>query len=161
MTIQWFDDDNQATDDELPWLKDYILSGEDYETPVKITECYLGLRGILILTNRWKGFLFKGSKTYTQLAEALDVYVTSKNGCYLLIARSNRAGKIALGLDKSTDMMYWVVEGTCFRQKSSIGDGQESDSNLTNPLLDTPIPSTNTTNGIGAHPRGSKAKSRQ
>lgn len=115
MSIEWFESpDEQSV--EVPWLKDFIASGGDYDTPLAVDCLVTGLKGILVLTAEYKGFIFKGSNLHSQVLEALEEYVKSDSPLPRLIACGSEAGKVQLGIDHDDNTCTWKKDGSNYRQ---------------------------------------------
>lgn len=155
MVVQYFDSVDHESTEDLPWVKDYIRSGNDGSKARDVLSCYVGDKGILVLTAKWKGFVRKGTTTYQHLIQALNEYPKVKTGTYALVASGLTDGKCRVGIDKDTDMMYWIQEGKAYHQKSNGGDGGDVQERTENPLLVFPVhPPEPTNSRTGAKAKG-------
>lgn len=159
MAIRFFDGEDNSSPDTVDWLKDVILSGGDYETPRMVYQCSIGLKGVIVITSHWKAFLFRGSKLYLQLVDALPEYLKHVDGLPQLIAVGTKDGKCRLGLNTEVDIMYWVKDGESYFQKYNTGDGDTVSLAPVNPLLPSPIPPNRTMGNTTASPKGKATKS--
>lgn len=115
MGIEWFESpDDQSV--EVPWLRDFIASGGDYDTPIPVDCLVVGLKGILVLTAEFKGFIFKGSSLHRQVDEALEEYIKADSPLPRLIACGSESGKVQLGLDHDDNTCTWRKDGSNYRQ---------------------------------------------
>lgn len=143
MSIDWFNFDEDESK-ELPWLREFIESGGDYDTPIPVEACSVSLKGILVLTDSWKAFVFKNSKLYVQLVEALDQYTKSSVTLPRLVAVGSDSGKLQLGLDQMDLSASWRKEKQMYYQR--YNDPEEFKKRSLNPTknpLIPPIPSSN------------------
>lgn len=133
--VQWFDnEETTGSSDDLPWAKDYVKSGVPLREYYTVNEVYVTDKGGLLITNKFKAFLFKREKSYQYLTEALEVWVKDTTLRSHLVCRLVNNGKVALGLDEENDLCYWEQEGDHYRRKSNSGDGSTSRP-TPNPLL--------------------------
>lgn len=139
MSIDWF---NFEEDDskELPWLREFIESGGDYDTPIPVEACSVSIKGILVLTDCWKAFIFKNSKLHSQLIEALEEYAQTKVTLPKLVAVGEESAKIRLGLDQMDLTATWKKEKQMYYQR--YNDPEEfvkrNRNKSPNPLLPNP-----------------------
>lgn len=137
MTIEWFDNESTTTN-ELPWVKEYIANNGLDNVLAFVEHCYECPTGMLVLTEEWKGFAYKNSKAYTQLAEALAVYITQEIPIHRLVVRSNSSGRLAFGVDKSFTDAVWVKHGrecTQMYGDNAIEHSEFKKRTVINPLL--------------------------
>jgi len=144
MAIQFLDEGSDQLPGELLWLKDYIKAGGDYATPTSVLQVSIGLRGALVLTAKWKGFIFNGSVTYAHLTEALTQYVSTTEPLPWLVACGTESGKVRVAIDTDLTIGYWTKEGDSYYQKSNTGDGEDTRAVPVNPLLPSTIPPNGT-----------------
>lgn len=159
MSIDWFNFDEDDSK-ELPWLREFIESGGDYDTPIPVEACSISLKGILVLTDDWKAFIFKGSKLHSQLVEALEEYVTGTNTFPRLVGAGEESGKVRLGLDQMDLTSTWRKEKQMYYQR--YDDPEEfrkrNSQRSQNPLL--PNPSLQGVNGaVSKSPKAKAQKS--
>lgn len=156
MSIDWF---NFEEDDsrELPWLREFIEAGGDYDTPIPVEACSISLKGILVLTDCWKAFIFKGSKLHTQLSEALIEYTKETATLPRLVAVGDESGKVRLGLDQMDLSATWKKEKQLFYQRYNDPEEfkkrslkQERNPLLPNPSLSSAKPQKLTPNAAKA-----------
>lgn len=156
--VKWLDDssDTNSISDELPWYKDYIGKTKDTDFVVDVLEVYDGERGLLLLTPKFKAFIFRRQKQYSFLIEALSHWIVdSQLPCHLIAGYKSNT-EIRLGLNDEIENTYWVKEDNAYKRKSSIGDSTES-IQPPNPLLPTGVVSTDTAQLITL-PRARKTK---
>lgn len=159
MSIEWFED-SQSSNNDLPWLKDYIDEGNDYTTPLVVENCIPGNRGILVLTSEYKAFVFKGSKLANDLLEALSIYTTIKTGVPVLMACGTSNGKVQLGLDHLHLEAVWVKDKNMYIQSIKTEQSlRESRLKADNPLLPKSHPSVSPTATSTPGANGKKPKS--
>lgn len=151
MSIDWFNFDEDESK-ELPWLREFIESGGDYDTPIPVEACSVSLKGILVLTDSWKAFVFKNSKLYAQLIEALEEYAKSSVTLPRLVAVGSDSGKLQLGLDQMDLSANWSKEKQMYYQR--YNDPEEFKKRSLRPANNPLIPSIPTMNG---KPKAAKA----
>lgn len=141
MAIQFIDEGSKSSNDsELPWLRDYCNnSGVDFE-PCTVTDIYLCDNCLLVITTQFKASVFKRSSTYNFLVEALNVWITTKDGTPDLVCGATKNKKPHLGLDDECPITYWSKDGSHYSKKLPTGDGNASPALGRNPFLpqDTP-----------------------
>jgi len=152
--VTWFDDSNsEDSSDDLPWAKDYVKTGVTLREYYTIGEIYPSDKGLLLLANKFKAFVFKREKAYGYITEALDVWLEDHTMRSHLVVRLTPAGKVIVGLDEENDLCYWVMEGNKYHRKSSTGDGATSPPTpnpLLPPVTESPGVHQATTRGVKA-----------
>lgn len=143
MTIEWFNSPEEQSI-EVPWLKDFVVAGGDYDRPIPVDCCINTPKGVLILTCDYKGFVFKGSQLFRDLLEALEEYVDPKYTFPKLVSSGTEEGKILLGLDHDDQTATWRKESNKYFQRYDDPKfAREKElSRKRNPLLPNP-PSQN------------------
>jgi len=116
MGIDWFEFSEEDSK-ELPWLREFIEMAGDYDTPIPVEACSLSSKGILILTNSWKAFIFKGSTLHAQLLEALEEYIRASITFPVLVAVGLESGKVRLGLNQEDLTATWKKEKQMYYQR--------------------------------------------
>lgn len=144
MSIDWFNFDDDESK-ELPWLREFIESGGDYDTPIPVEACSTSLKGILVLTDSWKAFVFKNSKLHLQLVEALEEYIKSSVTLPRLVAVGSDSGKLQLGLDQMDLSASWSKEKQMYYQR--YNDPEEFKKRSLRPAKNPLIPPIPTVNG--------------
>lgn len=141
MGIEWFESPEDQSN-EVPWLRDFIESGGDYDSPIPVDVLVVGIKGILVLTHQYKAFVFKGSNLHKQVIEALEVYVKETSPLPRLIACGHESGKVLLGLDHDDNTCSWKKDGSNYRQTYEDPEGARMAElrKKRNPLLPNPIP---------------------
>lgn len=140
--IEWFES-SESDVNEVPWIREYIEAGGDYDTPIDVEACFIGLKGVLVITECYKAFAFKGSKTYKNLVEALPVFVEADTGTAVLVACATNSGTLQLGLDHERNDATWKRDDKGYFQRVNSSDELKSQrlKRQTNPLMPkTPIP---------------------
>jgi len=124
------------TTGDLPFLNKL---GDGFEALVGtnwfIRETIVCDSGYLVLTAKFKAFLFKDSAMYGFLSEALNVWCSSNDLSYPLFAEVLRTKKITLAVDDEAFSSLWTTSGNKYIQSQSPleRDGQEPQ--VSNPLL--------------------------
>lgn len=130
--------------DDLPWANEYIATIGKVGDSAFVTELILSSKGVIVITDVFKGFLFKGSKIYDFLIEALEVWTADTISYPPLFAIVAKEGKITLAIDDELEFSRWTVTkpNKSFEQK--IKKGADSGSNATNlnPFLPISPPPT-------------------
>lgn len=141
MTIEWLDE-NQNKSNTLEWLKDYVASGLDASVPTCVNSVYVCSGGLLLLTDEWKAFIYKGSNMYKQLAEALEAYTSSDRKLPRFVACGTNQGAVRCGLDSSVIDAAWVKHGREYAQLWEEYGSHEAfeRKTTTNPFLPPPSP---------------------
>lgn len=139
--IEWLDEQPRESN-ELPWVKEYIDSGEDASEPIVVEYIYKCASGFLVMTEFWKGYIFGKSKLATQLTEALPKYLEADELLPRLVTCANASGKINLGLDKEQVDCAWKNVGKEYHQRYVAAEEILAERNKpsSNPLIANPSP---------------------
>jgi len=85
---------------DLPWVNDYIDSIGDADDSFLVSDIKKTASGYLILTSRFKGFIFKDSKLHGFLSEAIPLWKHQKELPYAVFGIALSNGKIDLAVDR-------------------------------------------------------------
>lgn len=133
--IDWFDDKTESdSSEDLPWLKEFVKGVDVSGTIFPVWEIYESPKGLLVITNRFKVFIFKRQKMYGFLTEALTVWLKDTTVPSHLVCKATNDGGFSLGVDKSNDVCYWTKENGHYTKKLNDGAGLQSEV-MANPLL--------------------------
>jgi len=50
--VKWLDDESGDNSDELPWYVDFKAEGKYIKEFYRVTEAYVGDKGVLLITNK-------------------------------------------------------------------------------------------------------------
>lgn len=164
--VIWFGSDSENSQEELPWLKDWVKKVTDYTIPREVISVYTGDKGLLIETGEYKSFIFRRETVCRFLEEALTHWVTTHEEVQPLIVSANTKGKAQYGLHQDKPKVIWDLDDGKYR--SIRIDGKATLPILkSNPFLPSNNPAlmgmdtfngngTPATNNEGAAPRKGK-----
>jgi hypothetical protein len=124
---------NNTSEDRLPWLNEYINTTGEETFTLTVNKLISGTKGIIVLTDCFKGFLFKDSSIHNFLVQALSVWVTNAEIAYPLYACVEN-GSLTLAVDDEQAPIHWIKNKNTYEvkreKKGHIGSVQD-----TNPFL--------------------------
>lgn len=91
---------DSGNNDNLPWVNEFLDEGGEPGDSSRVDSIKLIKgKGYLVLCEHFKAFLFKGSKIYDFVTEAVPYWRKDGKLPYAVYAVINRSGKIDLGTD--------------------------------------------------------------
>jgi hypothetical protein len=140
MALREFPSD-KGRNDELPWVNEYLDDGGEPNTASFVTDVRKSAKGIMVIAEDYKGFLFKNSSIHDFLLEALDAWITNGTINYPLFAIALEDGKVNLAVDDELEPSVWVVvtKNKHWTQKEK-GKGRWVESSKIKPLLTNSSP---------------------
>jgi len=121
---------------DLPFLN---KMGDDFDELVDtnwfVREVILCDSGYLVLTSKFKGFLFRESEIYKFLTEALNVWITHNEPSYPLFAVVLPTKKISLAVDDEAFSSRWSKSGLKYLQSQDPLEQSSLTIVPSNPLL--------------------------
>jgi len=143
MALREFPSD-KGRNDELPWVNEYLDDGGEPNTASFVTDVRKSAKGIMVIAEDYKGFLFKNSSIHDFLLEALDAWITNGTINYPLFAIALEDGKVNLAVDDELEPSVWVVvtKNKHWTQKRKKGKADGLKVPKSNPFLPTPPPTT-------------------
>lgn len=138
-----------SNDEDLPWVNEYVVTVGKVGDSFPVVSIKKSSRGLLILTDSFKGFLFAKSEIYKFLLDALSQWTTNAAIAYPLFAIALDGGKLTLAVDDEMQPSTWVEDkkGVSWEQKLSRKKQSGSNPIASNPFLPTPPPTTSGKNG--------------
>lgn len=103
-----FIEDVKPDDKDLPWANEYVESYGQEEDIAKVFKLIPGSKGILVITEHFKGFIFKGSSTYDYLLDAIEAWKKDGRLPFCLFAQVLANGKIRIGVDDKSECIAIV-----------------------------------------------------
>lgn len=132
MALRKFEVGN-TSEDRLPWLNEYIDIIQEETFTLTVNKLVFGTKGIIVITDCFKGFLFKDSRIHKFLADAMSVWITNAEIAYPLYAVVED-GTMTLAIDDELPPINWVKDKNTYevkrQKKGHIGSIPE-----TNPFL--------------------------
>jgi len=134
-------------DDDLPWSNDYITEGGEPDTASLVTKVVKSPKGLMVIAQDFKGFLFTKSSIYAYLLEALEVWKSNSTTNHPLFAIVLSNGKITLAVDDELPPTVWIesTKNKAWEQKSKKNKGDGLKQTASNPFLPTPPPASTST----------------
>lgn len=133
MAIHKITAEEQSSDDLL-WANEYVDTIGEAGDASRVVQLKNGQKGFLVLCQDFKGFLFKGSKTYDAIQAAIPVWKENAKLPFAVIAIVQQNGKIQIAVDDE-------FECTCVVDKKGNVDFKyeatrsQSDQEMSNPFL--------------------------
>lgn len=139
----------QNTDDNTPWANEYLDEGGEEDTASFVTKIVKTPKGLLVIGEDFKGFLFKKSAIYEFLLEAIEAWKSNSTINYPLFAIVLSGGKVTLAVDDELHPTIWIEEtkNKIWVQKRKKDKGDGSKVLMPNPFLPTPPPTSTTRKG--------------
>lgn len=142
--IIFFGGESNASQEDLPWIKDWVKTTKVPSEPKEIITIYSGDKGLLIETGEYKSFIFRRESTYGYLVEALETWVKSKDEVNPLIVAATTKGKAQYGLHQDKPKVVWLFDDG--KYKSIRVDGKLTAVKLkSNPFLQSNSPAPGAT----------------
>jgi len=133
--VKWFDEsEKDSSSEDLPWAKDYAKTVSSFGGVYTVQVVYVTPKGLLVMFDRFKAFIFKRQKMYEFILEALTVWAEDRTIPCCLVGKLNQDSTIAYGLDDEVKITYWEREGDRYTAKS-LGGGGTKPTPSSNPLL--------------------------
>lgn len=132
--------------DDLPWVAEFLEQDEENEDVVTlVTQVIKTPKGFLIITELFKGFLYKDSAIYNFLSEAITTWVSNSTINYPLYAKPLNSGKLNLAIDDEEEPTVWICDqkNKKWSQKRKKGKDDGLKVQASNPFLPTPSPTMN------------------
>lgn len=140
--MRFIEEDVRLSQD-LPWINEYIsVHGQEGDISV-VEELILGVKGILVICKEFKGFIFRGTKTFEFLLAAMEYWKEVPQPGYALYGQALATGKIAIALEDSLDTIFTVDKKgkvTCRLKKPITGLTLEESNPFIRPV--TTVPTT-------------------
>lgn len=134
-----FNEPSQNEGEDLPWARDWIKSSPIADQPQEVFDCYLGDKGLLIITGEFKMFLFRKQSEFNFLVEALEIWVKTAEPVFPVIAL--KVGKkIALGLNQKAPKVIWNRDESKFYSRRADDTPTLKNTLKTNPFLSPTTP---------------------
>lgn len=126
------EDDSRGND--LPWVNDYLETIGEPEDASRVVKMLVTLKGILVICEDFKGFLFKNSKSYDAIKEAIPIWKTQKELPFAVFGIASSTGKLGLAVDSDFSSVAIVDKKGNVDFKSPNGDSSSPQSEP-NPFL--------------------------
>ena len=137
--IIFFGGESTSSQEDLPWIKDWVKITKSPEEPKEVITIYSGDKGLLIETGEYKSFIFRRESTYGYLVEALETWVKTKEEVVPLIVAATTKGKAQYGLHQDKPKVVWLFDDG--KYKSIRVDGKLTAIKLkSNPFLQSNSP---------------------
>lgn len=155
MSIHFLTDDSQESND-LPWANDFIASSGESNINTNIVEIRTSTKGLLLIGRLYKGFVFTGSKSHSQLTEAIDAWKKHTSLPYAVIMTVNEKGRISVGVDDDQQSTVHVGKKgvVSFKYEASASSSEDETANA---FLAHLLPSTESTSRVKETPRPSSS----
>lgn len=145
--IKYFEPTGSKSTEELPWVKDWAKATKDFNIPQTVQTVYKGDKGMLLITNLYKSFLFKREQIHTHLVEALDSWVKLGTPTNPLIINVSQGYSVRYGIKESKRKVIWVFEGNRYDIKTKVPTKTKGSTN-SNPFLSPNNPTQTTTEEV-------------
>lgn len=136
-----FIEELKTDDRDLPWANEYLDGYGQAEDISKVFKLIPGTKGILVLTELFKGFIFKGSTTHDYLLDAIQVWKQDGRLPFLLFAQVLESGKIRVAVDDQGECVVVVDKRGNVEFKFPKDDSGSEETPSNNPfILGSPVP---------------------
>jgi len=136
----------------IPWAKDYLRDNGVTNDELAISVIAFGIKGALVQTAFWKGFVWKGSVLHDHLYEACKYYAEHPKEGRELVAKLNAECKVQVGMiEESQNYGKWTKHEGKFQYARHTAAAVTID--VPNPFLPSSPPSAAK---AGVHPHRAK-----
>lgn len=150
MALVVLDSDDKKSDDDLPWVNEYVEANGTVGDSFLVRKIVRSSKGFIVVTSHFKGFVFKDSAMFGFLNEALSAWVSGNTVNYPLFGIAAKSGKLNLAVDDELTPSVWIYDKKrTYEQKSPEVEESGLTSTPSNPFLPIP-PLTTTSGGKGA-----------
>jgi len=118
-------DSNDSQD--LPWLNEWLACNGEKDIDILVHDIVITQKGLMVITEEFKAFLFKDSAIYSFIKEALIAWVDNAAIAFPLYACVENS-KLTLGMDSDDKPVNWIFHNKVYTQKKGKqgGDGLQS-----------------------------------
>lgn len=149
-SMRFIEDDKNVQSDDLPWAKEYLLETGAEEDIERVIRLIPGNKGILAITRVYKGFIFKGTQTYSHLVDAFPMWKQDPRLNFSLFSKLLPSGKIQIGIEeRESCIAIFNSNGHIEFKLPNEGDGSEVKGSPNPFIPNTPVPTTSTTTRKG------------
>ena len=120
--------------DNLPWVNEFVDETGEVNFASPVTRIAKTLKGYIVQTEDFKGFVFKESKMYDFISEAIKHWAKDGNLQYGIYGIANKQGKLELATDTDYSSVVLVDKKGNVEVKSPNG-ASASTQEPTNPFL--------------------------
>lgn len=137
--------EEEQSQNDVPWVNEYLSSfmGEEGDSTF-VTDVRKTPKGLMVIGQDFKGFVFERSNMTGFLLEALEAWVSNSTINYPLYAIALSGGKINLAVENEEEPTLWTVDksGRAWTQKRKKAQGSGLTTPTSNPLLPTLPPTS-------------------
>lgn len=144
---------NESSDTGVPWTRDYLRHAGSAGDESIVDELIISDKGLLVICESYKGFLWQGMKTYQFLMEAMQVWTKNPKESIRIVCRVNANASIDIApLHETLGTGAWISTNKGIRWGKKL-DALDTSSSL-NPFLAPPAMQTRkrTRNGDATPP---------
>ena len=120
---------------ELPWADKWAQTAVNPAEPRQVHWVKLFDKGYMVVTFVYKAYVNKGTQQFTNLHEALQVWVSDKSRGAQLLCGLNKTGKPVLGLDEEKPQTRWICNEGVYVQVAQEPIAETLQRERVNPLL--------------------------
>lgn len=91
--------DEDSDQSEKPWINEYLDEEGSPGDMSPVLSIKVTHKGMLVLCQDFKGFLFKGSSSYEQILEAIPAWKKQKDLPFQIVGIAQKNGKIGVAID--------------------------------------------------------------
>ena len=126
--------DEEFEDSGKPWINEYLDEEGQPGDMSPVLSLKATLKGMLVLCQDFKGFLFKGSSSYEQILAAIPVWKEQKDLPFQIVGIAQSNGKIGMAIDDEFTCVAIVNKKGSVDFKSPTGTSGQDQQNG-NPFL--------------------------
>lgn len=111
-----FSDEELVPSDDVLWHSEYVKDKNNIGNETLVTRVIVCAKGLMLLGEDFKDFLFYGKKHCTYLMEALEIYAETPSNSIPICMEASRGKNAILGiLEEYEGNCVWVKEDKGFR----------------------------------------------
>lgn len=158
MALRRVDVDSDRIDD-VPWASAYLDKyPEAQDEAFFVRKLIIGSKGFMVITDDFKAFLFRDSRLFLYLLEAIKLWSTRASYSQPLYSTLTTGGRISLAIDDEEDESVWICtkKDKIWEQKRKKEQQDGSEVIVSNPFIVGTPPTTKQKKG-NYQPRTPKA----
>jgi hypothetical protein len=138
-----FIEEIDSKSDDLPWVNEYLNTIGESGDICKVVNLRVTPKGILIIGELFKAFIFRGSQTYSFLLEAIPAWKLQGSLPFCLCIQADSSGKGRVAVDDKEECIAIVSDKSKVDFKFPKQDNGTTTKTSTNPfLVGSPVPTT-------------------
>lgn len=132
-----------SNSDDLPWVNEYLNTIGESGDICKVISLRVTPKGILIIGELFKAFIFRGSQTYSFLLEAIPAWKLQGTLPFCLCVQADSSGKGRIAVDDKEECIAVVSDKSkVYFKFPKQGSGTTTQISMNPFLVGSPVPTT-------------------